>query len=142
EGNATLEARILRSRKYFLQHALARFVRRMSLAGENDLDGTAGIGQQPSEPLGIVEEKIRALVGRKSARKPQREDVGGQKRSGSCEFGRVFPLIAPTVTGLLTDIVKQQMAEAFMDSPQPVIVEVSNRCSHRFRFGVRLPIRA
>ena len=38
-----------------LQHAFSRIVRRMRFAREDDLDGTARIGQQAAQPLGVAE---------------------------------------------------------------------------------------
>ena len=114
EGDSTFESRVLGRHEHALQHAFARFVGRMSLAGEDDLHGTARVGQETPQAVRIAEQQIGALVRGKAAREAERKDVRGEERTGPCQFRRIFPLIAPTVSCLLTDVVKQEMAEAFV----------------------------
>src|SRR6267143_1099920 len=122
KGDAALEAGILRSHEDALQHALARIVRRMRLAGKDDLYGIPRIGQEPPQAFRIAEEQIGAFVRRKAPRKAERENVGGEERTGSCQFRRVLPVVPPTMTSLLADVVKQQMARALVHAPQPGII--------------------
>jgi hypothetical protein len=41
------------------------------LAGDDELHGTLGIGQQAQQPLGVVQQEVRPLVGRETAGKAQ-----------------------------------------------------------------------
>ena len=45
------------------------------------------------------------------------------------------------MAGLLTDVVKEQMAEAVVDGPQPVIISRAYSGGDRRRFCVEFPIR-
>ena len=48
-------------------------VRGVGLAGEDDLHGTAGIGEEPREPLEIREEEVGTLVGGEAPCEADRE---------------------------------------------------------------------
>ncbi len=56
--------------------ALAVLVGRMSLAGEDDLDRTIGVGEDRLEPRYVVEEQRRPLVGGEAAGKADGEPLG------------------------------------------------------------------
>ena len=60
----------------FLNQGLPRLVRRMRLAGDDELHRTLRIGQQTKQPLRVVQQQVRSLVGREAARKAQRQGVG------------------------------------------------------------------
>ena len=57
-------------------HRLTCAVLRMSLAGDNQLNGTFGVGQNANEPLRVMQEQIWALVCGEPAGKAQRQGVG------------------------------------------------------------------
>src|SRR5438552_9167598 len=112
----------------------------MGLPRKDDLHGTSRIGQQPPESLRVAQQEVGALVSCKPAGKSKRQDVGRQQRSGSCEFRRVLPGVAPPVTCLLTDIVKEKVTEAFVDGPEPLSVDYADRGGDRGGLSVRFPI--
>jgi hypothetical protein len=55
---------------------LARLVLRMRLAGDDELHRALRIAQQTKQPLRVVQQQVRPLVGREAARKAQRQRVG------------------------------------------------------------------
>src|SRR5438034_9291363 len=83
----------------------------MRLARKDDLDRTAGIGEKSPQPFGIAKQQVGALVRGKAAGESERQDVGGEKGARSRQLRRVLPVIPPTVTRLLADIVEQQMTQ-------------------------------
>ena len=60
----------------FLDQGLPRLVLRMRLAGDDELHRALRIGQQTKQPLRVVQQQVRSLVGREAARKAQRQCVG------------------------------------------------------------------
>ena len=60
----------------FLDQGLPRLVRRMGLAGDDELHRALRIRQQAQQPLRVVQQQVRPLVGRKAARKAQRQGIG------------------------------------------------------------------
>ena len=94
----------------------------MRLAREDDLDGTARVGQETPQPFRIMEEQVGALVGREAPGETDREHGRGKERARCSQFRRIVPFVVPAVPGFLTDVVKEQMAEAVVDRPQPVII--------------------
>ena len=60
----------------FLNQGLSRLVRRMGLAGKDELHRALGIGQQAKQSLRVVQQQVRPLVGREAARKAERQCVG------------------------------------------------------------------
>ena len=60
----------------FLNQGLPRLVRRMGLAGDDELHRALRIGQQAKQSLRVVQQQVRSLVGREAARKAQRQRVG------------------------------------------------------------------
>ena len=48
----------------------------MGLAGDDELHRALRIGQQAQQPLRVVQQQVRSLVGREAARKAQRQGVG------------------------------------------------------------------
>ena len=60
----------------FLNQGLAGLVRRMSLAGHDELHRTPRIGQQAQQSLRVVQQQVRSFVGCKAACKAQRQRVG------------------------------------------------------------------
>jgi hypothetical protein len=68
----------------------------MRFSSENQLNRALRIGQQTHEPLGIVQEKIRALISGEASRKSKRQcvfikDALGIRRSAAfrCKLTRV-----------------------------------------------------
>ena len=59
-----------------LHHLLPSLVLWMRLARDNELHGMVGIGEETREPLGIMQKKIRTLVGGKTPGKPKGQGVG------------------------------------------------------------------
>ena len=59
--------------------SLPILVRGMSLPGKDQLHGMLGIGQQAKQPLGVVQQHVRPLVGREPPRKAQRQSIGIQQ---------------------------------------------------------------
>ena len=60
----------------FLDQGLPRLVRRMGLAGDDELHRALRIGQKTQQALRIVQQQVRSLVGREAARKTQCQRVG------------------------------------------------------------------
>ena len=60
----------------FLDQGLTRPVRRMRLAGDDELHRALRIGEQAQQSLRIVQQQIGSLVGGEAARKTQRQGVG------------------------------------------------------------------
>ena len=60
----------------FLDQGLPRLVRRMGLAGDDELHRALRIGQQAQQSLRVVQQQVRSLVGGEAARKAQRQRVG------------------------------------------------------------------
>ena len=60
----------------FLNQGLARLVGRMSLAREDQLHWTLGVGQKAYEPRRILEQQVRPLISRKAARKSEGQCAG------------------------------------------------------------------
>ena len=60
----------------FLNQRLARLVRRMGLAGKDELHRALRIGQQAQQSLRVVQQQVRPFVGREAPRKAQRQCVG------------------------------------------------------------------
>ena len=60
----------------FLNQGLPCLVRRMGLARDDELHRALRIGQQAQQPLRIVQQQIRSLVGREAARKTQCQGIG------------------------------------------------------------------
>src|SRR6185437_661389 len=59
-----------------LEHALAGFVVRVGLAGEEELHGTLGVVDHSGEALHVREEQVGALVGGEASREADGERVG------------------------------------------------------------------
>jgi len=53
-------------------------LRRMRLAGDDDLHGSLPIGEQPGQAFRIVQQQVRTFVGSETAREAQRQDIGLQ----------------------------------------------------------------
>ena len=60
----------------FLDQGLACLVRRMRLAGHDELHRALRIGQQAQQPLRVVQQQVRSFVGCKPACKAQCQIVG------------------------------------------------------------------
>ena len=60
----------------FLNQRLSRLVCGMGFAGQDKLHGPIWIGEQAKQPLRVVQQKVRPLVGCKAPRKAQRQGVG------------------------------------------------------------------
>ena len=61
----------------------------MRLPGDDELYRTLRIGQQGEQPLGVVKQQVRPLVGREAARKSQRQHAGIKEMPGGFDlFGR------------------------------------------------------
>ena len=56
----------------------------MRLAGDDELHRALRIGQQAQQPLRIVQQQVRPLVGREAARKTQRQRVGIEQMLRRC----------------------------------------------------------
>src|SRR6185436_15837925 len=67
-----------------LDDALTGAVRRMRLAGEDQLDGPLLVPQEAGEPVDVVEDQAGALVGREAPGEADRQDVRVQ---GGLELG-------------------------------------------------------
>ena len=59
-----------------LDQGLPGLVSRMGLAGDDELHRTLRIGQQPQQPLRIVQQQVRSLVGGKTTGEAQGQGVG------------------------------------------------------------------
>ena len=59
-----------------LNEGLSRLVLRMRFASNNELHRTLRITEQTKQPLRIVQQQVRSLVGREAPRKAQRQCVG------------------------------------------------------------------
>ena len=57
----------------FPNQGLSRLIRRMRLAGDDELHRSLRIAQQAKQSLGVVQQQVRSLVGREAARKAQRQ---------------------------------------------------------------------
>ena len=66
--------------------SLSSLVRRMRLAGDDELHRTLGIGQQAKQPRRVVEQQVGPLVGGEAARKAQRQGVGIEEMPGGFDF--------------------------------------------------------
>src|SRR2546422_6007703 len=95
----------------------------MRLARKDDLDRPARIGQESPQPFGIAKQQVGALVRRKAARESEGENVGGEQCARSRQFRRVLPVIPPTVTCFLPDVVEQQITQPLVHRPEPVVVQ-------------------
>ena len=71
----------------FLDQGLPRLVRRMGLAGNDELHRTLRIGQQAKQSLRVVQQQVRSLVGGEAPRKAQRQCVGIKQML--CIFNRL-----------------------------------------------------
>ena len=60
----------------FLNQGLPCLVRRMGLAGHDELHRALRIGQQAQQSLRVVQQQVRSFVGGKTACKAQRQRVG------------------------------------------------------------------
>ena len=67
EGDAAGELRIDGAAIDLLDVVLAGFVGGMSLAGEDELHGPAGGGQDAHQTVGVLEDELRALVAGEAA---------------------------------------------------------------------------
>src|SRR6266576_1262526 len=140
ERNSSLETGILRGRENPLQHALPRIVRGMRLAGEDDLDRAARVGQQSPQPLGVAEQQVGSLVGCKAPGESEGQHVGREERPGCRKLRRFFPVIPPTVTRFLADVMQQQVPQTLVRSPQPVIIQRSYGRGGPVGLRARFPI--
>ena len=68
EGDVPPEAVVFRHGIDLVNEVLAGFVGRVGLACENDLDRPPGVLEQTLEPLQVLEQQRRALVGREAPR--------------------------------------------------------------------------
>ena len=59
-----------------LDDLLAGHILRVRLAGDDELHGSIGIGQDPRGSADVAEEEIAAFVRREAAREAQGEDLG------------------------------------------------------------------
>ena len=59
-----------------LNQGLPGLVRRMGLAGDDDLHRALGIVQEAKQAFRVVQQQVRSLVGREAARETQRQRVG------------------------------------------------------------------
>ena len=69
----------------FADHILARLIGRMRLAREHELHGIFLIGENPRQPLRIVQQQVGPFVGGEPTRKAERKCVGIEDRSGFLE---------------------------------------------------------
>ena len=60
----------------FPNQVLSSLVRRMRLAGDDELYRPLRIGQQTKQSRLVVQEQVRPLVGREAARKAECQEVG------------------------------------------------------------------
>src|SRR5208337_3003443 len=60
----------------FADHVLAGLIRGMRLARDHELNRIFLIGENPRQPLAIVQQQIRAFVGGEAPRKAERQSVG------------------------------------------------------------------
>ena len=70
-----------------LDEPLAAVVSRVRLAGDHELHGALGIGEQGPQPLGIAQHEGEPLVRRHAAGEADREDVGIEHRVDPAELG-------------------------------------------------------
>ena len=59
----------------FLDQRLPGFVRRMGLAGDDELHRALRIGQQAKQSLGIMQQQVRPLVGGEAPGKAERQGI-------------------------------------------------------------------
>ena len=89
----------------FLDQRLAGAVGGVRLAGEDELGGVLRMAQQPDQTRGIVEQKVRAFVGREAAREAEGQHAGTQSGLGAGDGGRCGAgdghLAADAVTGVV-----------------------------------------
>ena len=69
-----------------LDQRLALLVARMRLAGDDELNGSLGIGEQAQQARRIREQKIRSLVGGEAAGEAQRQRI--RMEHARARFGR------------------------------------------------------
>src|ERR1035441_914537 len=67
---------------------LPRLVRRMRLAGEDQLYRALGTVQKAKQARRVMQQQVRSLVGREAARKSQRECVGIEEMPGGFHLRR------------------------------------------------------
>src|ERR1019366_2807677 len=65
---------------------LPALVRRMRLAGDDELHGTLRIGQKTKQAWRVMQQQVRSLVGGEAARKAQRECVGIKEMPGGFDL--------------------------------------------------------
>ncbi|OUD92408.1 hypothetical protein CMMCAS04_09015 [Clavibacter michiganensis subsp. michiganensis] len=76
EDEAAADPGLGREAHQLLDEALALVVRRVRLARDHDLHGPLRVGEDPAEPLPVVEHEREALVGRHAPGEADREDLG------------------------------------------------------------------
>ena len=123
-----------RAAEDLLDDLLARPVGRVGLAGEDDLDRSLLVPEQPAQPLDVAEEQAGALVGREAAGEPDRQDVrvercleGIEDRRRLAVTGELVAQPAPRKDGEL-------QLQALVRLPQ-LVVETSSRRSQNVPLG-------
>ena len=105
----------------------------MGLAGNDELHRALGIGQQAQQPLGIVQQQVRSLVGREAAGKAQRQCVGikqmlrsvnrlGRRAGGGKLPGQAF-----------ANVFNERLAGGGAKLPEPGIGDAANVLLQGFR---------
>ena len=122
EGDAALEAELSGERVHALEHLLPRLVRRVRLAGEDELDRTPRIDQQALQPVEVSEDQGRALVGREPPGEPDCQGPFIEQGAGADQVQRLLPLLRPAPPGVFADRPQQRHLHLHVRRPQGGVI--------------------
>ncbi len=121
----------------FLDESLTRLIRRMRLAGNDELHGTLSIRQQAQQPLRVLQQQVRPLVGCKAACESDRQRIRVEHVFRAFDLGRGSAVSHQIARQALACVFDQPFACGGAELPQDRVAGVADALVGRI--GVRLP---